>query len=1397
MPRRFPVLGVIALASLPAALLSLSYSLLFSGFSRLEEREVAIQLKRAREAFLQEERDLAKLAGDWAVWDDTYAFMAHRDETYIRSNIANSTFSNLNLNYLIYFDTRGKVFCGWSFEPEVRQVAPITGEMIRFLEANSRLFLVDSPEGQTTGVMVLHQPQKQEEAKVPRARPFDSRPFAPQKETAVLVAAKPILTSQAEGPSRGTVVMFRYLDRSRIEQLSSMVQARISLVLPGEPLLGGQVQNIFDPDGKPILAYPADPDTMIAYAPLEDLRKLFPLYIQIRLPREIYGYGRSVVFHFIFWISAVCLAFSISLAFLFLRLNRHRIQREEALSRLAAIVQSSDDAIIAKDLDGKVTSWNAAAVRMFGFSEAEVRGTPAGSIMPAEQKEEWDRRMEKVLCGEAITHWETECLRKDGQRIMVSMTVSPTLDSLGEITGSSAIVRDITEKRRTEKAFLEQKQLLSEVFENIHEGVGIVDEQEKVIFCNPAYAGIFGCSMEQVLGHSLLEFFDPESQRLILTNTALRKTGQVSTYDLPLSLPGKPRRWMRAKVSPRTAADGTYCGAFGVLTDITDQQEVESALKKWGEIFQNTRMGIAISTSDGRLLDLMNPAYAEMHGFEVPELKGQPVEIVYDPEIRGEIQQALQLADGRNHYVFEAEHVRKDGSRFPALIDATVVRDEAGAFLYRIVNLQDLTERHKAVKEIRKLSSALEQSPVSILITDRDGMIEYVNHHFCRHTGYRPAEVVGRNLQALNPDDMSAMEYQEMWDTALRGGSWRGEFINKKKDGEPYWERIVLSSISDDEKITHLLVVREDISDRKQSEEALIKIHADLERRIRERTSELAGVNRSLRAEVEERRRTEEELKRAKEVAEMANQAKSRFLANVSHEIRTPLNAIIGFAEIIQGLPSSSRHPSYAGMIVSESELLLDLINELLDMSKVEAGKFKLEELPFDLAAVMNGVRTSMEVRAQKKGIQIRFRPEPGLPYRFVGDPIRLRQVLNNLVGNAVKFTEKGWVEVRIHKIVERKGTIALLFEVEDTGIGIPLDKQRTIFDPFEQGDDSTTRKYGGTGLGTAISKRLVEMMGGGIGVRSRPNLGSTFWFTVVLKLRDPHQEEASLAYIPPAVTEPAAAAQEGSGPPAAGRYHVLLVEDYPPNQDIARSHLSAIDCTSVCVSDGLQAVEEAARSAFDLILMDVQMPNMDGWEASRKIRGAGRNRATPILAMTASAYPEDLQKCMDAGMNDILTKPVRKALLQEAVLRWAGAQQATASPWTVPSAGVPKAEGDEPIRLSQALEEFSGKQEVLNRTLQKFMDLCRGQVAAMERAMETGDWEPIAKDAHRIKGGAANLTADPLSRSAAALEKAAREKQPEEVQSAFEDLQKQFRRLTVFLQHDGRWKNGGVECAS
>ncbi|MDP1901446.1 MAG: ATP-binding protein [Rubrivivax sp.] len=665
-------------------------------------------------------------------------------------------------------------------------------------------------------------------------------------------------------------------------------------------------------------------------------------------------------------------------------------------------------------------------------------------------------------------------------------------------------------------------------------------------------------------------------------------------------------------------------GLSWLLLRSADQQHRSQARESLLQAtLDSTADGILVVGSGGKVLD-SNRRFSELWRIPEPLLaQGQDqallqhvVDQLSDPEGFLNSVQALYESDERRQDLVPF----KDGRIFDRYTQPLQLDGERA----RLWSFHDVTEYKQIEKRLRQLSMAVEQSPESVVITDLDARIEYVNEAFLRSTGYTREELLGHNPRILQSGHTPPRAFAEMWAALTRGRAWEGELRNRRKDGSEYIESAVIAPIRmPDGRITHYLGVKTDISEKTRLL-AELQAHRDrLEELVAQRTAQLAE---------------------ARDRAEAANQAKSAFLANVSHEIRTPLNAITGMAYLMRRAGLDEAQAARLDKIDAAGRHLIEIINAVLDLSKIDAGRFALEEGVVDIQGLFANVASMLHDGLHAKHLELIVTVPPALP-TLLGDAPRLQQALLNYASNAVKFTERGQVTLRAAVVEQTADTLLLRLEVQDSGIGIAAQALPRLFTAFEQADNSTTRKYGGTGLGLSITKRLAELMGGSVGVTSTPGVGSTFWFTARLR-------KTASPPPPPSPNVGLDAARATLRREHRGR-RVLVVEDEIVNREVALAVLSDVGLRCDVARDGIEAVELAGRNRYDLILMDMQMPRLDGLQATRRIRAQAGDACPPVLAMTANAFAEDRQRCREAGMSDFITKPVDALTLYTTLLKW------------------------------------------------------------------------------------------------------------------------------------------------
>ena len=660
--------------------------------------------------------------------------------------------------------------------------------------------------------------------------------------------------------------------------------------------------------------------------------------------------------------------------------------------------------------------------------------------------------------------------------------------------------------------------------------------------------------------------------------------------------------------------------------------------------------GVVATGPDG-CVSFLNRAAEALTGWPQAEAVGQPLAKVlraFDEQTRmpiGEfdILTASAASSGRGAVVL----IGRDGTETPIELNQAPIRGKGGSPLGAVLGITDISDRRaieNALRESEKRFRDIVYATADwVWEADHDWRFTFASANVEALLGYCPAEIIGRSPFDLMPATEAtrvkalfsrlAERREPIHDQAIEMRHKDGSIRYLRTNGVPI---LTLAGA-----FAGYRGLDQDVTAQRQAELELERHRNHLEQLVRERTAELERIN--------------SELASAKLAAEAANDAKSAFLATMSHEIRTPMNAIVGLTHLLLERARDDGDRKRLQQVASAAEHLLGVLNDILDLSKIDSGKLALALTDLNCAQLLSERSELMATKARAKGLTLSLEVEPrlwALPH-LRGDPTRFSQVLLNFLGNAIKFTDQGSIAVRAEVAEETEGEVLVRVAVQDTGIGIDDSDVERVFEAFEQADQSTTRRFGGTGLGLAINRRLARLMGGEVGVASREGAGSTFWFTVrLLKNSAAGPAAASAAPplrpVPPEAKDPAACLVSRH----AGK-RILLVEDNPINREVAYELLRAVQLAVELAENGREAVERVAERHYAAILMDVQMPEIDGLAASRAIRGMPERDTVPIIAMTANAFDEDRDNCLAAGMNDFLSKPVKPAVLYTTLLRW------------------------------------------------------------------------------------------------------------------------------------------------
>lgn len=926
------------------------------------------------------------------------------------------------------------------------------------------------------------------------------------------------------------------------------------------------------------------------------------------------------------------------------------------VGKLSMVVEQSPVSVVITDLTGRIEFVNEAFVRVSGYSRDEAIGQNPRILNSGQTPRSVYPKLWNALTQGLV--WEGQFInrRKDGSIYHEHATISPIRQAGGQVTHYAAVKQDVSEQLQTQQRLTYSESQFHGLFDSMSSGVAIyraIDDGAEFIIddFNRSAAAIEQVSRDEVIGKRLTDVF-PGVKKFGLLDVLQRvfQTGQSEFFPVSVYQDARIKGWRENHIYRLPTGE-----VVAVYDDVTARKQAEEALleshQKLFSLLNSMAEGAYGADAEGRFT-FVNQSFLRILGYtSAEELMGRRVhELIHHSRPDGrpypphecELNKAYRQHLGAHSA--QDTFWRQDGTPVqveawtqPILIDG-IAAGSVATFL-------DITERNQTELIKQQITQQLRldeersrdfSTSASDWFWETDALHQfcYFSDNFEKVYGLPPERMLGKNRQEIL--ELDALNVPEIVQAHLAQLTAHQPFKNfeyqiRVGDGDVRW--VSVSGIP--------------------------HVGAD---------GLFAGY-RGTGSIVTERRRTEENLRSAMQAAEAANLAKSRFLATMSHEIRTPMNGILGMAQLLlsPNLQDSQRN-DYARTILSSGQTLLTLLNDILDLSKIEAGKFQLESIAFSPESMMRETGNLFAGAAQAKGLQFDSRWHGAADQRFRADAHRLRQMLSNLVGNAIKFTRAGQVRIEA-KEIERTGTSSVLeFVVSDTGIGIPADKLELLFKPFSQADSSTTREFGGTGLGLSIVRNLALAMEGDAGVSSEIGQGSRFWFRVnALNITETQNSRTSERQALDG------GLNKGDSASALLRGHVLVAEDNRINRMVITQLLKTLGLTVSVVHDGKQAVDallepvvgaigsEAKRP--DLILMDLHMPVMDGYVATQNIRqweSDTQHSRLPIIALTADAFEEDRQRCLAVGMNDFLPKPIAVDVLKLALARWLPAATAT-----------------------------------------------------------------------------------------------------------------------------------------
>jgi PAS domain S-box-containing protein len=1011
----------------------------------------------------------------------------------------------------------------------------------------------------------------------------------------------------------------------------------------------------------------------------------------------------------------------------------HALKKAEEINQLYQDIIYSSRSMIAvfKGKDMIIDLANNAIVETWGKGK-DVIGKSLFEILPEIVEQGYVEILAKVYkTGETYYAYEIPInliRNRQLETLYYTFTYQAQRGENGDIEGVVIIANEVSPQALIKKQIQESEAHFRMIAEMMPEKVINATPDGEVFFYNKSWQDYTGASLEDLVNNGWGEWVHPDDLEKTKINW-MKSVDSGIDFNMELRMLNHlgEYRWHTSKGRAVKDENGEVKLWIGFNADIDDQKQKTKDL----EILVLERT-LALQKVNEELLQknlLLNQQNKEIEESKVKLLSDYSrslIEASHDPmivispkgkitdvnqatiNVTGIIRQKLLDTNFYDYftepkkakevykevflkgYVSDYPLTIKDHVLTPVLFNGSVYTDEKGKVLGAVVVARDITEQKKndnilqqTLKELSDYKYALDASSI-VEVTDNNGVMNYVNENFCKISQYTSEELIGKSHRMINSAYHSKELMRNLWTTISGGKIWRDEIKNKAKDGTFYWVLTTIIPFTDFKGIPYQYVaIRTDITEQKRIEKELLEAKEQAE--LAKSYAEIAQLK-----------------------AEDAVKSKQQFLSNMSHEIRTPMNAIIGFTKVLLKTDLTAKQKEYLTAIKISGDALIVLINDILDLAKVDAGKMSFENIPFKLASSIGSMLHLFETKIQEKNLKLIKEYDQRIPEILMGDPVRLHQIILNLVSNAVKFTSTGTITVSVLQLDEDAEKVTIQFSVNDTGIGIPEGKKDSIFDNFQQASSNTSRIFGGTGLGLSIVKQLVEPQGGSIWVESELNEGSRFSF--ILSFQKTTNQAETLNDIIELDTE-------------IKDIKVLVVEDMALNQLLMRTLLDDFGFGCDITANGKLAIEKLAIKEYDIILMDLQMPEMNGFEATKYIRNVLKSDI-PIIALTADVTTVDVAKCKEVGMNDYIAKPVDERLLYSKIV---GLVKKSIPEKTIALEKIKYTD------LSYLMQRTKADPALMMEMISLYLEQTPPLISTMKQSLKDKDWVTLGNAVHKM----------------------------------------------------------------